>query len=386
MTKIYLVRHCEAEGNLYRRMQGQYNSRLTDLGYRQAEALGQRFASIPLDAVYSSDLYRAMYTASALCLPKKLPLHTDPRLREISMGPWEDMPFGEAWHSEYEEMCRFYCNPPTWNYPGAETYQEISRRGLEALMEIIQRHPNQSVAVCAHGYFISSMLCRLFYDFDNFHAVGKSDNTAVSLLHYENGSFQLVFKNDSSHLSALHMNRTRWLPPDGTLPELYFRPMGRNIDQYIQYRKDAWQVVYGDLRDFDGSGFWMDAQRTIGPDPNALVVGYLGSEPVGCIQLSPHRDDYRGVGYIPFIYLREPFRHKGLGIQFIGHAVSFYRARDRKTLQLSVAHTNEKALGFYHKFGFRQAGKSPGRYGKLILMEKDISIPTLPRKLKIIRK
>ena len=120
----------------------------------------------------------------------------------------------------------------------------------------------------------------------------------------------------------------------------------------IRYRKDAWQVVYGTLRGFDGSGFWLDAQRTIGPDPEAMVVGYLNGTPAGMIQLSPGRDAARGVGYIPFLYLREPFRHQGLGIQLIGHAVSFYRKRGRTKLQLSVAPTNAKALGFYRKYGF----------------------------------
>ena len=39
MTKLYLIRHAEAEGNIYRRMHGQYNSRITPNGLRQIEAL-----------------------------------------------------------------------------------------------------------------------------------------------------------------------------------------------------------------------------------------------------------------------------------------------------------------------------------------------------------
>ena len=139
------------------------------------------------------------------------------------------------------------------------------------------------------------------------------------------------------------------------------------------------------LRALTGPGFWMDAQRTMGGDPNAMVVGYLDRTPVGMIQLSPDRDSRKGVGYIPFLYLREAYRHKGLGIQLIGHAVSFYRKLGRTRLQLSVAHTNEKALGFYHKFGFREVGKTPGRFGRLILMEKDIALPKLPKKLKAVK-
>ena len=60
MTRIYIVRHAEAEGNLYRRIHGQYDSLVTPLGYRQIEALSRRFQDIPVDAVYSSDLYRTL--------------------------------------------------------------------------------------------------------------------------------------------------------------------------------------------------------------------------------------------------------------------------------------------------------------------------------------
>ena len=75
MTTIYLIRHAEAEGNLYRIAQGQANSIITDRGWRQIQALERRFADIPVDAVYASDLYRTCTTASAIYRPKGLPLH-----------------------------------------------------------------------------------------------------------------------------------------------------------------------------------------------------------------------------------------------------------------------------------------------------------------------
>ena len=39
MTTIYLIRHAEADGNLYRRAHGWYDSVITDRGYRQIAAL-----------------------------------------------------------------------------------------------------------------------------------------------------------------------------------------------------------------------------------------------------------------------------------------------------------------------------------------------------------
>ena len=65
-TKLYLIRHAEAEGNLFRVAHGQYDSNITPRGYRQLAYLRRRFQDIRLDAVYGSDLTRAHTTASAL--------------------------------------------------------------------------------------------------------------------------------------------------------------------------------------------------------------------------------------------------------------------------------------------------------------------------------
>lgn len=389
MTRIYLIRHGEAEGNLYRRMQGTFNGGLTELGYRQVVALGQRFQEIHLDRVYSSDLFRAMYTASALCLPKGLPLYTDPRLREVHVGPWEDMPYGNAMERDPLEMMHFSRAPEHWCLPGADSFDGLARRGVAALEDIVRENPNQTVAVCAHSYLIGAVLCKLFYGYERYDQVGRSDNTAVTLFTVEQGKFHLEYQHDSSHLNQEGLRRRRWNPETGTSPaevgmaDLSFAPL-TDIETYIRYRRDAWELIYGSLQGFNGSGFWLDAQKTMGPDPQAMVTGYLGKTPVGMIQLSPQRDSHKGVGYIPFLYLRPEYRHKGLGIQLIGHAVSFYRNSGRHKLQLSVAHSNENALAFYEKFGFSQVGKTPGLFGKLLLMEKDFSLPALPKALVVI--
>ena len=83
MTTLYLIRHAEAEGNAYRRIDGWYNSLITPNGLLQIEALRRRFEPIQIDACYASDLYRTCKTASAIYVPKALELHTDPRLREV---------------------------------------------------------------------------------------------------------------------------------------------------------------------------------------------------------------------------------------------------------------------------------------------------------------
>ena len=105
MTKIYLIRHGEAEGNLYRIWQGSSEGKITPRGELQLEALAERFQNVPLDALYSSDRMRAMDTALALKRGHEdLELQTSADLREIHVGPWEGVAFANTVRSHPREM------------------------------------------------------------------------------------------------------------------------------------------------------------------------------------------------------------------------------------------------------------------------------------------
>lgn len=120
MTTLYLIRHAEAEGNLYRRIHGQYDSLITDNGYRQIQALEQRFADTPIDAVYSSDLFRTMTTARAIYVPKGLPLQTRADLREMGMGEWEDRTWAGIDRTDHQQMALFSAGSPDFHPLGGD--------------------------------------------------------------------------------------------------------------------------------------------------------------------------------------------------------------------------------------------------------------------------
>ena len=87
-VRILLVRHGETVFNVERRWQGQSDSPLTERGVAQARQLAAALQDEPLRAVYSSDLGRAMATASIVAETHRLDVVTDPRLREIHVGEW----------------------------------------------------------------------------------------------------------------------------------------------------------------------------------------------------------------------------------------------------------------------------------------------------------
>ena len=166
MTTIYLIRHAEAEGNLYRIAQGQDNSILTDLGWQQIRALERRFAEIPVDAVYASDLYRTCATASAIYRPKGLPLHRRRDLREICVGVWEQKTWGEIARRDPEQLEDFNRRLHLWHVEGAETPQAVQARMLAAVREIAAANDGRTVAVFSHGCAIRLTLACLLYTSD----------------------------------------------------------------------------------------------------------------------------------------------------------------------------------------------------------------------------
>ena len=128
MTEIYLIRHTQAEGNRYRMMQGYWDGEVTALGLRQADALGRRFAKLPLDAVYSSDLTRAVLTAEAAACGSGCLVQKREALRELNIGPWERQFFGNLSYEEPELTDRFIHDAENWELPGAESFiREVSK-------------------------------------------------------------------------------------------------------------------------------------------------------------------------------------------------------------------------------------------------------------------
>ena len=380
-TRIYLVRHAEAEGNLYRRIHGWYDALITQNGYRQIEALEKRFEPIHIDAVYSSDLFRTMTTASAVWRPKNLPLTTFKGLREINMGVWEDQTWGDVFRLDGDSLRRHNSMDPGWRVEGSETFQDVRTRMERSLRNIAARHPGQTVAVFSHGTAIRNALA-VFHGMTVAEsiALGHSDNTAVSLLEFDGDRVKVVFENDNSHLpeEISTLARQGWWKNQGrTIDQtnLWFRPLevcGGEAGYYFEARREAWESIHGSMEHFDGEGFLAQARRSAEKDPRSVMCAMRKDEMVGLIQMDFEQDAEKGVGYIPFYYMGPQIRRQGFGVQLLGQAVATYRPMGRDYLRLRCAPDNDVAQRFYKRYGFHKIGVAPGTRVPLDMMEKYI--------------
>ena len=286
VTKLYLVRHAEAEGNLYRRIHGQYDSLVTDNGYRQIAALAHRFEDIPVDAVYSSDLFRTRTTARAIYEPKGLPLTTRKALREVSMGVWEDRTWPQVARTDAEQLRLFNATDARWQVEGGETFQALRERVPAALRQIVRNHPGQTVAVVCHGTAIRNALA-VFQGLSIAESakLPHSDNTAVSLLEFQGEEVRVVFHDDASHLpeEISTFAKQRWWKQDtGSMADanLWFRPldMEREEDFFRQCRGEAWLDIHGSWDNYDGDAFAADALAQWRFDHNSVIWGSSSSD------------------------------------------------------------------------------------------------------------
>ncbi|MEG1592990.1 MAG: bifunctional histidine phosphatase family protein/GNAT family N-acetyltransferase [Oscillibacter sp.] len=352
MTKLYIIRHAEAEGNLYRIAQGQYNSGITDRGQRQIELLARRFADIPVDAVYASDLYRTCATAGAVYLPKGLPLHRRKDLREICVGEWEQKTWGDIARDYPEQLEYFTHQLHLWHAPGAETIEQVRDRVLAAVREIAGANQGKTVAIFSHGCAIRLLLATLQgYSLEDLGETPHGDNTAVSLIQAEGEDLRVIFRDDNTHLGGLS---TPGKQANALEPGLHFQPLTGQTAFLEACVSDAW-AVSGETRPWQPDCLLKTAQT------RPTLVAALGEAPVGILQLHPEKEAEAGCGWISLYCMAPAYRHQGYGVQLLGQAVQAYRPLGRTRLRVALTRSNAAAGRFFGEYGFRAVADAGNR-------------------------
>jgi probable phosphoglycerate mutase len=153
------VRHGETDWNRDRRVQGREGASLNDAGRDQAKALARLLWEVPLQAVYSSELPRALETASYVAGPHGVGVKTDARLNEIDHGDWEGL--AETDLPDLDLYRRWREDPTSCTLPGAEPLASVSDRAIGAMRDIEARHPAEGglVAVVSHQIVLALLKC-----------------------------------------------------------------------------------------------------------------------------------------------------------------------------------------------------------------------------------
>jgi len=157
-TTLVLVRHGETDWNHERRSQGHTDVPLNDTGLRQSAAAAHALAGQHFDALYSSDLARAMQTAQAIAAATGLSIVPDARLRERPLGVMQGLTTEEFAARHPPEHRLFYTGAADWVIPEGESQQQAYDRVVQACHEYALRHIGGRVLVVTHGGCIGYLL------------------------------------------------------------------------------------------------------------------------------------------------------------------------------------------------------------------------------------
>jgi len=323
-TTIYMVRHCESEGNACRRSQARFDGIVTRKGIRQSEVLAERFANVPVTAIYSSDAYRCRVTAEPLSRQKMLPVQYRMLLREYTIGAWEGYSIGYT-------ACRFPELYETWltapyahNIPGADPFPLVAERGCIAIQQIAKENPGGVVVAFTHSCTLNCTLTKLLGEPISYYTKIKSgDNTAVTKLEVdEDGHVEIKYINDDSHL------------PEELLRHNYTgRSAATNMDFHpICLPEDT--ARFRDTRDKMCSEFPQQytAEKLQGIVEDALkqdkrfaFFATLPDRICGMIVLKKGGQLPANHGLVEVFYVSEDLRNRGYCEQAIGEAIDVLR-------------------------------------------------------------
>jgi len=352
LTKVFLIRHAEAEGNIYRRAHGHYNGLITVNGFLQIEQLKKRFADEEICAVYSSDLSRTCSTAKAVSEPRELEIQTSPMLREVDMGVWEDSAWGDIEYHFPEMYNNFTYDPDKWDVKGGEEYETIKKRMFDFICEKAEQHDGESIAVFSHGFAIRALISKLS-DIPSHETrkVPYCDNTAVALLNYESGSLSIEYHGDNSHLNeniSTMAKQTWWRKAEKHInPSLRFMPLDEVADETLI------QIFHGKI----GERARVDIQ----------YIAFRADNPVGIVGLDTVRDRHRNFGWLKYLHVLPSQRDNTYGTQLLGIAISDFRKLRREKMLIDMP-AGSLAIDFMSKYGFNILDTDD----KNCLMEKDI--------------
>ena len=204
VTTLYLIRHCEAEGNIKEIFQGKTDGDITSKGSQQLDRLSERCRDIPFDVIYSSPLKRAVKTAQAAAKYHSVEIITDSAFAEIDGGEME----GHRWN----ELPTLFPNTyPAWekDFPNfksetGESMKQVYARVSQGVMRVVAENKGKTILITSHGCALRNLCCFLRgMSLSEINACPWVDNTSITCYSFDE---QLrpteLFINDCTHITS----------------------------------------------------------------------------------------------------------------------------------------------------------------------------------------
>ncbi|WP_318765216.1 histidine phosphatase family protein [Lactiplantibacillus carotarum] len=176
---LYLIRHGETYFNVFQAFQGWSDTPLTPTGIQQIQMGATQLSSLPITAVYASDMTRARQTASILCHHNTWPIkgvQVLSALREPFYGSFEGQKMAPIWQPiasqrgclTYDDLVMQYSVDQAQDWLAhadpsrlTETSRDFWTRFTAGLTRIVTEQPDQAqVLLVSHSAVIRALVAR----------------------------------------------------------------------------------------------------------------------------------------------------------------------------------------------------------------------------------
>jgi 2,3-bisphosphoglycerate-dependent phosphoglycerate mutase len=206
-THVVIIRHGQSRGNAEGRFGGHTDTPLSSRGRRQAEATAKALAAEKFSAIYSSDLPRAIQTASPLARMAHVTLETTDALRERSVGVMEGMTFEEAAEKHPEQYQALLRRDFEHILLGGESYRQTLDRASRLLDDAIAQHKGGRIALFTHTGTICILILHLLgaLDAPDLKPVWiATANCGIARFELRDDGFvRVLVVNDTRHLAGI---------------------------------------------------------------------------------------------------------------------------------------------------------------------------------------
>ncbi len=210
MTRLIIVRHGHSVTNASQRYTGQLDVPLTEQGHEQAACVARYLAeNEQIDAIYSSDLSRAMDTARPTATAFGLPVAPMRELRELHMGIFSGMLYSDV-KRDHGELVKRRAKDPDVRCPEGESFADLFSRIDRAIGEILAATKGKTVAVFTHAGGVRCIDCiaegGTYREALSYPLI---DNAAITIYRVENGRFVRELHGATEHLRGTALPPTK---------------------------------------------------------------------------------------------------------------------------------------------------------------------------------
>lgn len=167
---------------------------LSGAGEQQAREVAERVNQLPLTALYSSPMERAVETSRPTAAQAGLAATVTGGLIECEFGEWTGAKLSEL--TKLPEWQTVQNTPSQFRFPGGESFPEMQNRMVETLDGIAARHPGEVVACFSHADPIKTAIAHFSgTPLDSFQRISV-DTASISVAEYAaDGSSRMLLTN-----------------------------------------------------------------------------------------------------------------------------------------------------------------------------------------------